>query len=214
MVTIDWGQILSNLGIFGLITGAITWLLKNLGQDLIARRFKAYEKELDIKSKEFQSELDADLETHKAKLEIEHTQYLKLHEKRLEIMVELYKKIAELDRKMHIMTAIMKPIPYGVDPNKMEQEQINAASTAYHDFQTFYLDNKIFFNADTCKIIDSLRALYWDSWWDGTMRQRLSVSDFKFNYESAKKASETVKNSIPTVTAKLEDEFRKILGVS
>jgi len=138
MFTIDWGQILEHLGIFGLIVGGLTWLLKALGQDLIKRRFSAFEKELDIKSQEYQVKLDTELQTHKAKLDIEHTQYLKLHERRLEIMVELYKTLTELDRAMHIMTAIMKPIPHGKDASEMEREQIQAASDAYQKFQSFY----------------------------------------------------------------------------
>src|SRR4051812_1187796 len=100
MFTIDWGQILQSIGIFGLIITGITWLLKSLGQDLIARRFKAYEKELDIKSHEYQQQLDTSLQTHKAKLDIEHTQFIKLHERRLEIMIELYKKLSILDKAM------------------------------------------------------------------------------------------------------------------
>lgn len=210
---INWNDILQNLGIYGLLTGGITWLLKSLGQNLIDRRFKAFEKELEIKSREYQAGLDTDLESHKAKLNIEHTQYLKLHERRLEIMVEIYKKIAELDRTMYIMTAIMKPIPPGKDINEMEQEQINAANDAYQNFKTFYQDNKIFFNEETCKLLDTLQTMYWDSLWDGTVRQRIGSTDFKFNYENAKKASDTVREHIPPVRQNLEKEFRTILGV-
>ena len=213
MYTINWGPIFENLGLFGLIIGGVTWLLKSLGKDLIKRRFAAFEKELDIKSREYQVRLDADLYTHKTKLDIEHTQFQKLHEKRLEIIVELYITITELDRAMHIMTALIKPIPSGQDANTMEKEQVQAASDAYQKFQRFYLTNKIFLNPDTCKILDTLEDKYWNSFWDGTTHQRLGPTDLQYNYEQVKKASVIVKQHIPPLKDKLEVEFRKVLGV-
>jgi hypothetical protein len=210
---INWTQLIENLGIFGLSTGAIALVLKALGQDFISRRFKAYEKELDIKSSEFQATLNADLETHKSKLNIEHTQYLKLHEKRLEVMTQVYEKIAELHRTMSILTARIKPIPAGQTVEEQDFEHMNAAQNAYTDFRLYYENHKIFFNEHNCGLLDKLQEKYWDSLWDGTARQRLGKSSYEYNYESAKKASETVSNQIPLIRESLEKEFRLTLGV-
>jgi hypothetical protein len=211
---LNWGQILEQLGISGLIIGGISWVLKMLGQDFISRRFSAYEKELDIKSKEFQATLDADLQTHKAKLDKEHTKFQKLHEKRLEVIMELYKAIVKLDIALQLLTAIVKPIPNGTDLKEMEQEQMKNASDAYQEFQRFYLDNKIFFNSETCIIIDKLKNTYWEGFWQGTIRQRLPPAPtFQQTIDEARKASETVTEHIPPIKEKLEIEFRKLLGV-
>ena len=210
---IHWLQLLENLGIFGLIITTITWLLKVLGQDVIAKRFKAYEKELDIKSQEYQAGLNTDLESHKAKLNIEHTQYLKLHEQRLTVMTKIYEKIAELDRTMNILTAQIKPLPHGQTADQQDLEHMQAAQDAYTSFHIYYANNKIFFNEQNCNLLDKLQEKYWDSLWDGTVRQRMGKSDLEYNYESAKKASETVRVHIPPIRQSLENEFRMTLGV-
>lgn len=210
---LNWTLILENLGIFGLITGAIAWLLKALGQDVISRRFSAYEKELNIKSKEYQAELNSNLETHKAKLNIEHTQYLKLHEKRLEVMTEIYKRLAELDRTMYVMTAIMKPLVNDQTPEEQDAAHIAEANKAYIDFQTYYLNHKIFFNESNCELLEKLKESYWDSLWDGSTRHRMGNISFKHNYEAAKQASKTVREHIPPIKISLEKEFRLTLGV-
>jgi hypothetical protein len=211
---LNWGQIFEQLGVSGLIIGGITWLLKTLGQDFISRKFSAYEKELDIKSKEFQVILDADLQTHKAKLDKEHTKFQKLHEKRLEVIVELYKTIINLDVALQLLTAIVKPIPPNKTLKEMEQEQMEQAGDAYQEFQRFYLYNKIFFNPEICSILDKLKNTYWAGFWQGTTRQRLPPApDFNIALMEAKKASETVTENIPPIKEKLEIEFRKLLGV-
>lgn len=210
---INWTQILENLGVFGLLIGAIAWVLKALGQDAISRRFKAYEKELDIKSKEFQATLNADLETHKAHLNIEHTQYLKLHEKRLDVMAKVYEKVAELHRTMTVLTATIKPLPMGQTAEEQDSEHMEAAQKAYTDFRLYYENHKIFFNDNNCSLLDKLQEKYWDSLWDGTARQRLGKSAYEYSYESAKRASETISNQIPPIRQSLEREFRATLGV-
>jgi len=213
MGIINWGQILENLGVFGLIVGAMAWLLKSLGQDAIARRFKAYEKELDIKSHEYQSKLDTNLESHKAQLNIEHTQYLKLHEKRLEVMTDIYRKIAEVDRTMLLLTARMKPLAPGQSAEQQDFEHMKDADNSYQSFRIYYEDHKIYFNEKDCELLDKLKEKYWDSLWDGTTRQRMGASDIKYNFETAKSASQTVREHIPPIKASLEKEFRMTLGV-
>lgn len=210
---INWTEILSNVGVFGLITGAISWLVKALGQNIIDRRFTAFEKELDIKSQEYQAALNADLESHKAKLNIEHTQYLKLHEKRLEIMTELYQRISTLDSAMITLTARMKPLPEGQTPQQQDWEHMNVAHEAYTYLHAYYEGHKIFFNEVNCDLLDKLIEKYREGFFDGTVRQRIGTSDPEFTSASAKKASETVREHIPPIRKSLEDEFRATLGV-
>jgi hypothetical protein len=114
--------------------------------------------------------------------------------------------------KMNEMTALMKPIIQ--DADKEENDRIENAGKSYNDFLQCYLDNKIFFSKDTCILLDSLREKYFDSYWDYTITHRIGSKDFNFNYEHAKKASETVRTQIPPVLENLEVEFRKLLGVN
>lgn len=212
MMTINWTDILQNLGIFGLLIAGLSWTFKKLGELYLQKRFAAYEKELQLKSQEYQMRLDMTLESHKAELNLMFIKSSKLHKKRLEILVDLYKKMAALDRDMNIMIAYIKPIIE--DAQKEEQQRIETAGKSYNDFQAFYSDNKIFFSEKICSGLDNLRDKYFDGYMDYTFSQRFGVSDFKFSMDIAKKASETVKKSIPGILKEIETEFRRLLLVN
>lgn len=213
MIAINWGQILSDLGVFGLVVGGITWLLKVLGQHFMDKRFKAYEKELDIKSQEYQAKLDTNLESHKAELNIQHTQYLKLHEKRLEIVAELYGKLSELDMEMRVLTSPMKPLPQNQTAEEQDNEHIESSKSAYIKFREFYNKNKIFFSENDCSLVDDLILKYTSALLDGSSRYRLGKSNADFNFQNFLKAVETVHTHIPPIMQSLEKEFRNTLGV-
>jgi hypothetical protein len=213
MGTINWGQILSDLGVFALIIGGISWLLKAIGQHFIDKRFKAYEKELDLKSHDFQAKLNHDLESFKARLNIEHTQYLKLQEKRLNVLTDLYNRLANLDTNMRALTSPMKFLPENQTAEQQDKELMEASRSAYIKFREFYKNNKIFFSLNDCQLIDKLVEQYTSVLLDGTSRQRLGNSAHEINRESQLKAIETLHTHIPPIMTSLENEFRATLGV-
>ena len=207
----DWKSIIESIGIVGIVSGLIVWLIKQLGQNYINRNFKAYEIELKTKANNYRLELDKNLESHKSELNILYNKASRLHEERLRILSKLYKKIVILDRTMQEMTAFMKQV--FEDAEKEEKERIKQAGYAYDDFFTFYIENKIFFSKKLTELLDQLRDKYFDSYMDYTFRHRYSFTDFKFNHEQSKKASETVREHIPPIKEEIEIEFRDLIGV-
>jgi hypothetical protein len=58
----NWGEIVKELGLVSIVSGLIVWLIKQLGQSFIDKKFKAYELELKYKSDDYTHQLDKSLE--------------------------------------------------------------------------------------------------------------------------------------------------------
>lgn len=210
----NWEEIFKSLGFVSIISGLVVWLIKQLGEHFINRRFKVYEQELNIKSDDYKHKLDKLMENHKSELSIVYAKASKLHDRRLEIISELYSKLVELDEEMHIMTALWKQVTGDekVDEEN-EQKRVDKAANSYNNFHSFFNQNKIFFSEKTCETIAKLKTDYYDSLWDYTTKKRMGFTDFKLNYENAKNASEKVRKEIPPILKRLEDDFRAMIGV-
>jgi hypothetical protein len=50
----DWKTLLQNIVIFTVFSGLLTWLIQSLGNHYINKKFLSYEKQLELKSKEYQ----------------------------------------------------------------------------------------------------------------------------------------------------------------
>lgn len=183
-----------------LIVGAATYIIQKLGEYILDKRLKAYEKELDSKQALLEKEIT---------LTIAKTS--KLYEGRLSILRDIYKKIVTLHREMNVMTMRFKEILENAE--KEENERIENAGKAYNDFLLCYTENKIFITKRLDNHLEKLRQSYFDSYWDYTSGRSFGGVDFKFNYEQARIASDKVKNQIPPILDAIEIEFRKLLGV-
>ena len=213
-MNINWDEIVKSVGLVSIVSGLVVWLIKQLGQHFIDRKFKAYELELKYKSNDYAHQLEKSLEDHRSKLSLVFTKASKLHDRRLEIISELYKKLVLLNQAMQTMTALWKLASEDKKADDAaENERIKNAGDKYSEFYSYYLENKVFFSIEICELLDSLRNGYYDSYWDYTAKQRFGFTDFELNYENAKKASENVQEKIPPILNQLESEFRKMIGV-
>lgn len=203
---INWTEIIKELGIVGLVTSAIAWLFKTLSEYFISKRFKSFEKELDLKAEMYKAELDKDLESYKKDLNLDLTKRERLHQRRLDILGELYKLIVDLDFAMAELTAVFKRVVADFDAE--EKVRIEKAGNAYNEFLKYYKGNKIYFRPETCKILDSLVAGYFDTLWDYTYKTRMGVPDVQLT----KKAYEKMQTEIPKVKEQIEGDFRKYFG--
>ncbi|MBX2917059.1 MAG: hypothetical protein KF856_17445 [Cyclobacteriaceae bacterium] len=201
----NWTDIIQNLGLFTIATGFISWLLKRLGEYFMDKRFKSFEAELQIKSEEYRLELDKRLETYKSDLSLQQLKKERLHNKRSEILEELYKRIVTLDFAMKELTAVFKQIKSDYD--KEEQERINKSGNAYNEFLIYFKTHKLYFTEQTNKILDDLTAKYFDTLWDHTYEKRMRVSD----PQVAKDAYKRMQEEIPKVLADIELDFKKYL---
>ncbi|MFN5170719.1 MAG: hypothetical protein ACK5DD_13940 [Cyclobacteriaceae bacterium] len=111
----------------------------------MSKRFKSFEKELDLKADIYKTELDKDLELYKKDLNLDLTKREKLHERRLDILGELYTKLVDLDFAMMELVQIFKTVVDDFDDE--ERERIDKAGAAYNEFFKI-LQRKIKFTFD------------------------------------------------------------------
>src|SRR6266446_2882723 len=76
---IDWTVLLTNLGICGILISTLAWLLKAI----------------------VTHQLTKDVENFKRQLQFEQIQFSRLHERRAEVIHELYKQIVHIRRLCH-----------------------------------------------------------------------------------------------------------------
>jgi hypothetical protein len=203
---INWDSILKEIGVVGLIVGAITWLFKSLGETFLNRRFKYFEKELEAKSDSYRLGLDKDLEQYKKNLNLDLVKKERLHLKRSETLGELYKRLVDLDFSMADLTRVFQQVKENYE--KEEADRIERVRTSYNDFLKYYQGHKIYFREETCKILDELVTNYFDVFWDYTYKTRTGV----FDPQVAKKPYDKMQIDIPIVKKQIETDLRKFFG--
>tara|TARA_B100000787_G_scaffold72483_1_gene53326 strand:+ start:253 stop:828 length:576 start_codon:yes stop_codon:yes gene_type:complete len=157
------------------------------------------------------------LEEFKSTLALLQSKQTSLHNKRLEIIEELYNKLVELNSAMAILTSPLKQT--SGDFKEYEKKLTENASTSYNSFNSFYQKNKIYFKENTNEIIDEILNSFHTAFWDYNQFNFYkeagvtNTDDIIKSREKMRDSYTSVKDEIPKVRKKLEDEFRKLLGV-
>jgi DNA phosphorothioation-dependent restriction protein DptG len=159
--------------------------------------------------------LDKDITSYKAKLQaaaVEHqVRFTKLHEKRAEIISELYSKLDEAHRALR---SFMNPIQWVNDLPTSEKEEIAEKGT--NDLIRYYSPNKIWLPEDTCALIEEIIKQIHDAWHTYQVYAKNWSSTSQEARPDTKKwitSFEIVSEKIPVIRKELEIEFRKLLGV-
>jgi len=188
----NWTVFLSDIGIFGITAAAVTYLIKYT----LDKRIKNFENALNHKAEIFKTDLN--LDSYKKE---------RLHETRLQIISNLYKKIVHLDFATKEMTALVKF--GGEDFDKQEEIRIDRTGKAYNEFLMYYRENEIYFNQETCELLNQLISQYYDALWDYSFERNYGIKNPKNYQEIAKKVTE----ELPKVLEFLKSDFRSSLMV-
>lgn len=211
----EWHIIIKEISLIGIIAGLITWLIKELGKFYIGKRFKAYELELTDKYKDIDRQLSILIENHKKSLELLFYKASKLHDRRIEVIAELYEKLVTLELTTHEMTNQLKIVTNDIEKNiQIENVKIQLASDSYNNFYIFYSKHKIFFSAKTCELIDKIKDEFFESYTDYTRGKKYESDNYDLSFNLAKAASDKVRKVIPIIQENIENEFRSIIGVN
>ncbi|MEI7597055.1 MAG: hypothetical protein WCK02_15010 [Bacteroidota bacterium] len=210
----NWTQVIKESVFVILTSGIFTWIAQELWKNHFAKRFKKYEYDLAESSKNIDRQLNISIESHKKALELIYFKASRLHDTRIKVIAELYEKLVLLDLAMREMTALLKYITKDVEKDsKIENEKIKHASDIHNEFYVFYLKNKIFLSASTCKLIDKIKEDYFSSYFDYTHGKTYAYQDSDLSFKLAKAASDKVYKEIPIIMENIENEFRAIIGV-
>jgi hypothetical protein len=168
-------------------------------------------------NEEIQTKIEP-LKAELAKQNISHQiQYSFLHQERAKVIVELYKKLQELQSAMADWTKFMHPVIE--DGDKENEARGQRANNALFDFKDYFLLNKIFFSEAFCKPIEDLIQVYWEKGWDfGWAKNRIKAGDLPPDYfkEYSKQLtdiSKDLRELIPPRISDIERLCRELLNV-
>ena len=157
----------------------------------------------------FKSASDRDLAKLNNELQEKQLSFAKLHERRGEIIAELYRMIVDCEAAAR---AFANPLSEG-DVQRDKLQKGADAISALKKWQWFFYRNRVFFSSYTCNVIDSLLKSYQDS---GIILLWVKFQN-KENLPSLtpewEKAMIAVEKSLPLVKQEVEKEFRLLLGV-
>lgn len=211
----DWTKIASDIGVVGIISGLIVWLIKQLGQRLIDKDIKSYELELQNKSDLFKAELNHTFEEFKTELEFISQKAHKLHDKRLDKIEKIYSLLTDFYNDMYTLTTWK--VVTGMEKEEIEKqnfENTQKAEKSGREFLEYYSKHKLYFNNETCSLIDEIIELLKDSYSDFSFKYIFGPISAEFEYERVKKATAQIREKVPEVRTKLEKNFRDIIGVA
>lgn len=168
--------------------------------------FEKYKSEIEQQNKNFQHSLDTRLNEF-------NIRFSELHQERAKIIKELYYKLIELHSAMYDFTRRAHLIYE--DAEKESKQRIDRFNKAWHDFNGFFLPNKIFFSKTLADKINTLSMTYRNTGIDfAYSKEDLKEREFyKESFEKIKKISNEVETSFGELIEDIGDEFRRILGV-
>jgi hypothetical protein len=217
----DWLTMAQNVSTFGVGTGILAFLVRSLVVNFLNRDLEAYRSKLNEGLEAHKSALTKDVEAFKSTLElvsIEHQiRFSKLHDKRAQVIQDLYVKLVRLDTAMH---SVLKMFQTEGEPNI--DEKIALYFKLHNELIEFFLPNRIFFGKDTCRVINDLLLLSREAYLDiTTYPVDTSSPEYKYGprelmkerHDFWKKARKLFETDISNLKEQIEAQFREMLGV-
>ncbi|WP_207516106.1 hypothetical protein [Longitalea luteola] len=210
-----WFDLLRDIGFFGIAA----FIIQRIIEHSSTKNLEKYKQELDFTIRGYQLTLDTDLERYKSELNLHLSRQTSLHEKRLGIIDEMYKKLVHLDSSMRELT---KPQFVIEDAEKEQQERVQKSQEAFIEYNNYFLLNRLYFNKEVSGLLENITKEYISANMDffelrrlqSFMRGQLSQEQFENAGRKVQDASKRITEDIPQILRTLEEEFRKLLGVT
>ena len=194
----QWQEIVEFLGGAAVFGAVIAYLGKASIDAFISGRVEAYKAELQ-------------------RATTEHSvRFQRLHSERAEVIKEFYAKFARLDDMLYSTLRSFQLVG-----ELSLEEKVSKLSEQFNELRDYFLPRRIFFDEPLCKVIDSTLEIAKGIFYDiTTYKVDPTHEEYKFNREVLKvrhefweKARATHKAEFAQVKAKLEEQFRAILGI-
>lgn len=207
----DWNNFIQNIGVFGVGSGILAYLIKQLFAISINRDLEKFKSDLQV-------------------LTIEHQiKYSRLHTERAEILKNIYQKIVELQSTVNQIIYIRKTFPRTEDRVQQLQnlaDEFKLLTERIKEFSAYFELNKLFFNEVLCQLINNLLEKFWNIYRLMNIMppipdhpfykaHNISLEDF-FASENKEAISFLDMNNeeIPKLKQELENQFRNLMGVT
>lgn len=186
---------------YGVIVPSIIYYLS---KKTIDHSFKNKELEFDKQTRFL-------IENYKNTLHLFSYKENKLHDKRIEVIAELYGKLVSLQFEMNDLTRLLKYTTSNPElDEKTEKVKLELCTNLYNDFYIFYSMHKIYLSEKTCNPLDEIRNEYFNSLWDYSSSKKFI--DYEYSFKLSRGASEKIRIKIPSILLIIENDFKTIIG--
>ena len=184
-------ELLQGWGIFSVGVAALAWLARTLIRQMISRDLEAFKSNLEKEATEYR------------------IRYERLHTERVVVIKEVYKKIV---RAHESLRSLINPCQ-GVDEPSLG-EKGETAGRSNRELIAYYQENRIFFEEQLAKKIDSLLSKLYQAWNEFDLSQsERSGGDPKAAQKAWEDAWKQIDKDVPRVKSELENNFRGTLGI-
>lgn len=202
--------LLRDLGIFGIGAAVLAFVLRGLFTQMLSRDLEKFKIEIQASHDKEIEGLRADLRAVAFEHEI---RFARLHERRAEVIAELYARLVETENAFESLTF---PVPLVVgrgEPYDMLSEALRCAST----LRNCFYENRIYFDENLCAEIDGFmqnlyRALR-HPWLHGAFKDEDFGAGAEERKKTAEEARKIVNEYMPRILSQIEKSFREMLGV-
>jgi len=185
----DWFSLLQNLGIFSIASGLIAWLIRQVFKQSFAKDLEKFKADLSKEAIQFR------------------IRYEKLHSERAEVIKKVYEKIS---RTYRAFRSYMCPLQLAGESS--EKEKGKKAADEVNALVDYYEANRIFFEEEVAKEVDSLLQEFREAW------NQFNYSKYKTgkghrDVEEWNKVWKKISEETPKTKELIENRFRKIIGI-
>lgn len=212
-------ELLKYFGLYSIgtafIVSVIGFLAKKIIEQFLNKDLEKFKNHLSAENEKAKLKFEKTIESYRADLNLIYSKQIQLYSKKSEIIETLYHKLVDLNRAMLEMTQSFRNIT-GKDEQAVMQDELDRVNTSAekgNDFFNYYSTNKIYFELETCSLIENLQKQFKESHTDYSFRHTFGIPPSEMTYEMGKKAGDRVRTEIVDLMEKLENDFRLTLGV-
>ncbi|WP_415374558.1 hypothetical protein [Patiriisocius sp. Uisw_017] len=157
------------------------------------------------------SKFQAEINSLKSK---ENFKFTKLHEKRFDILEELYKLLNKSISELNYYISPVKSTPNGMTHDEHEDKLQEKFSNAHFEFANFYANNRIYLEQKITKLIDNYLNEIAEIYNDYNKHHFLKKFGDRPNPEThriAYSAYKKIPSKITPIKKEIEESFRELL---
>src|SRR6266571_633038 len=211
-MTINWQDVITTVSVItasgSLLLVAAAWLIKTVLTHKLTRDADAFRTQLKF---------DADMEIERLKnslhmIAVEHqVRFSRLHEKRAEVIAELYKRLVDVHwhGRIFVITSEANPTPE-------QAEQFEKITQEVYELSLFIEQHRIYLPDSVCMLLDEFVGIVRGNVYVAGIFGRIEYpteQTIQQSRDAFTKGYEEFEKEIPEARRALEIEFRKILGV-
>lgn len=200
------GIIISSIGGSAILFGALAWLTKSIITHLLSKDIDQFKANLQLEAQKEMAQIQSTLGIEAFEHQI---RFSRLHEKRAEIISQIYSDIFDLHSSVDNFVRLLPSS--SSDENNTNLHKIWDSADR---LKTSFGKNKIFFNKTICEKISTLNEIM--SRPVGEIVIHLEINkeqDWKILGKKYNYALDILEQKVPLIKSELESDFRNLLGV-